>query len=75
MQHHHQTNQYLPLAVSVNEACRMTSLGRTKLYAMMSTGELPYRKIGSRTVILMADIKKLLGDTSALKSSEQTERE
>lgn len=75
MQHHKQTGQNLPLAVSVNEACRMTSLGRTKLYAMMSAGDLPYRKIGSRTVILMADIQNLLADTSALKSSEQTERQ
>lgn len=70
MQHHHQTNQYLPLAVSINEACRMTSLGRTKLYAMMSTGELPYRKIGSRTIILTADIKKLLNLPNDIESAE-----
>lgn len=70
MQHHHQTNQYFPLAVSINEACRMTSLGRTKLYAMMSTGELPYRKIGSRTIILTADIKKLLNFPNDIESAE-----
>lgn len=70
MQHHKQTNQFLPLAVSVNEACRMTSLGRTKLYAMMSTGELPYRKIGSRTIILTADINKLLNFPNDIESAE-----
>ena len=67
MQHHKQSG---PLAVSVNEACRMTSLGRTKLYAMMGTGDLPYRKIGSRTVILMADIKELLSLPDNTESAE-----
>lgn len=70
MQHHKQTRQNLPLGVSVNEACRMTSLGRTKLYAMMSTGELPYRKIGSRTIILTADINKLLSLPNDIESAE-----
>lgn len=70
MQHHKQTGQNLPLAVSVNEACRMTSLGRTKLYAMMSAGDLPYRKIGSRTVILTTDIKKLLNLPNDFESAE-----
>lgn len=70
MQHEKQTNRFLSLAVSVNEACRMTSLGRTKLYAMMSAGDLPYRKIGSRTIILMADIKKLLNLPNEIESEE-----
>ncbi len=70
MQHRKQTKPYLPLAVSVNEACRMTSLGRTKLYAMMSAGDLPYRKIGSRTIILTADIKKLLNVPNDIQSAE-----
>jgi len=70
MQHPEQTKQSLPLAVSVNEACRITSIGRTKLYAMMSAGDLPYRKIGSRTIILMADIKKLLNLPIEIESEE-----
>jgi excisionase family DNA binding protein len=70
MQQPEQTKQSLPLAVSVNEACRMTSIGRTKLYAMMSAGDLPYRKIGSRTIILMADIRKLLNLPNEIGSEE-----
>lgn len=70
MQHEKHSKLYFPLAVSVNEACRITSLGRTKLYAMMSAGDLPYRKIGSRTVILTADIKKLLSLPYDIKSAE-----
>lgn len=70
MQHPEQTEQFLPLAVSVNEACRITSIGRTKLYAMMSAGDLPYRKIGSRTIILMADIKKLLNLPNEIEAEE-----
>lgn len=70
MQHPEQTKQILPLAVSVNEACRITSIGRTKLYAMMSAGDLPYRKIGSRTIILMADIRKLFNLPNKIESEE-----
>ncbi len=70
MQQPEQTKQSLPLAVSVNEACRITSIGRTKLYAMMSAGDLPYRKIGSRTIILMADIRKLLNLPNEIESEE-----
>ena len=40
-----------PLAYSVSEACRMSSLGKTRLYQLISEGHLEARKIGRRTVI------------------------
>jgi excisionase family DNA binding protein len=39
------------LAVSVEEAAAMLSVGRTTLYAAISTGELPSLKIGRRRLI------------------------
>ena len=41
------------IAYSINEACRASSLGRTKIYAMLADPACPLRaiRIGGRTVI------------------------
>lgn len=39
------------LAVSPNEAARLCSIGRTTLYAALSSGELKSIKIGTRRLI------------------------
>ena len=41
------------LAYSIKEACRASSLGRTKIYAMLTDPACPLRaiRIGGRTVI------------------------
>ena len=49
-----------PLAVSVNDAARALSLGRTSIYAMISDGRLETFKLGRRTLIKMASIRRLV---------------
>lgn len=49
-----------PLAYSVGEACRVTSLGRTRLYQLISEGRLEVRKIGKRTLIPAASLRALI---------------
>lgn len=41
------------IAYSINEACRASSLGRTKIYALLADPDCPLRaiRIGGRTVI------------------------
>jgi excisionase family DNA binding protein len=39
-----------PLAVRVPEACRMTGIGKTKLYALIAAGDLAKVKIGGVTL-------------------------
>jgi excisionase family DNA binding protein len=39
------------LSYSISEACALTSLGRTTLYAAIKRGDLKTQKIGRRTVI------------------------
>ena len=39
----------MPLAVRVPEACRLTGIGRSKLYELIAAGELPIIKVGSIT--------------------------
>ena len=48
------------LAVSPNEAARMLGIGRTMLYALMGEGEIRYSKMGSRTLIRVAELERWL---------------
>lgn len=49
-----------PLAYSIKEACRATSLGRTRLYQLIAAGQLEAVKIGNRTLIPAHALHKLL---------------
>lgn len=49
-----------PLAYSINEACRVSSLGRTRLYQLIGEGRLEVRKIGKRTLIPAASLRALI---------------
>lgn len=54
------------LAVSPNEAARLCSIGRTTLYAALSSGELKSIKIGTRRLITVDALR------AWLKKNEQT---
>ena len=45
-----------PFAVDVDTAVRMSGIGRTSLFAAMARGDLPRRKLGRKTVILVSDL-------------------
>lgn len=49
-----------PLAYSVSDACRVSSLGRTRLYQLIADGRLEVRKIGKRTLIPAASLRALI---------------
>ena len=49
-----------PVAISVREFCRLSSLGRTSAFKLIREGQLECRRIGSRTVILMRSVEALL---------------
>lgn len=49
-----------PLAVSVNDAARALGLGRTSIYAMIGDGRLEIFKLGRRTLIKTASIRRLV---------------
>jgi len=49
-----------PICVRVNDAARMIGVRRTKLYELISTGELETIKIGKATRITTASLRKLV---------------
>ena len=49
-----------PLAYSIADACRVSSLGRTRLYQLIGEGRLETRKIGKRTLIPAASLRALV---------------
>ncbi len=46
-----------PFAVNVPEACRISGIGRSKLYELFQNGEIKPRKCGKRTLVLLSDLK------------------
>lgn len=48
------------IAVSPNEAARLCSIGRTTLYAALSSGELKSVKIGTRRLITLEALRDWL---------------
>jgi len=49
-----------PLTVRVREACRLTGIGRSKLYELIAAGEIAIVKIGTITLIPMASLEGLI---------------
>ena len=62
----HPTGQgasFEPLTVTVKEACRLSGLSFSTIYEKMGAEppQLERRKVGKRTLIVYASLKKLLG--------------
>ena len=49
-----------PLAHSIEDAARITTCGRTSIYAAIKEGALKARKVGRRTLILDSDLRAWL---------------
>jgi excisionase family DNA binding protein len=47
-------------AMSVDELCRWSGVGKTKIYAEAKSGRLKMRKIGARTLILRTEAEDWL---------------
>jgi excisionase family DNA binding protein len=54
-----------PLAVRVPEACRLTGIGRSKLYELIAAGEIRVIKVGSITLVPFAGHQQFLERRSA----------
>jgi excisionase family DNA binding protein len=49
-----------PLTVGVNEAMKLSGLGRSILYELLADGRIASRKVGKRRLIIYASLKAFL---------------
>jgi excisionase family DNA binding protein len=54
------------LFYSISETCGLLSLGRTKLYELIASGELPLRKVGKKSLVAAADLTRWAARLPAL---------
>jgi excisionase family DNA binding protein len=52
----------VPFAVSINDACKWAGIGRSSIYQAIRRGELPIRKSGRRSLVLMTDLQHWLSE-------------
>lgn len=48
------------LAVTISEAVQISGIGRTNLYKLFKDGSLKPRKSGSRTLVIVDELKEYL---------------
>lgn len=48
-----------PIWVSPREACRISSLGMTRIYELLNDGTLVSRKLGNRRLVLHESLERL----------------
>lgn len=49
-----------PLAYSIKEAIRVSSIGKTRLYSLINSGHIKITKVGNRTLVNAASLKNLV---------------
>jgi excisionase family DNA binding protein len=54
-----------PIWVTIDNACRASGLGRTKVYELIQCGILRSTKIGGRRLVSVASIRALGGEQAA----------
>ena len=55
-----------PITVRISDACRITGIGRSKLYELIQAGEIATIKVGTITLVPVASLETFLaGLTSA----------
>ncbi|WP_459661769.1 helix-turn-helix domain-containing protein [Novosphingobium sp. 11B] len=53
------------ISVGIREASRITGLSRGSLYKCARRGELPLRRVGAKTLVLVDDLHQLIAGQDA----------
>ena len=56
----HRETHLEPIAVRISEACRLTGIGRSKLYELIAGGQLEIVKVGAMTLVPMESLRGLI---------------
>jgi excisionase family DNA binding protein len=52
--------QPMPITVRVREACRLSGIGRSKLYELIAAGEIETIKVGTITLVPVISLTRFL---------------
>jgi excisionase family DNA binding protein len=55
-----EAHQPMPIAVRVREACRLSGIGRSKLYELIGAGEIDVVKVGTITLIPVSSLRRFI---------------
>jgi excisionase family DNA binding protein len=56
------SEHFSPEALSIDQACAIAGIGRTKIYQAINDGHLKARKYGKRTLILRSELHEFLAN-------------
>jgi excisionase family DNA binding protein len=56
----HEHSNIEPVTITIPDALRLSGLGRTKLYELLTKGEIQSVRVGTRRLIVFASLKALL---------------
>ena len=56
----HRRPELQPKALSIEQVCRVSGVGKTKLYELIAAGTLKSRKVGRRRLVLLTDLNDFL---------------
>ncbi len=48
------------ITVRIKEACRITGIGRSKLYELIAAGEIEIVKVGAMTLVPVAGLERFI---------------
>jgi excisionase family DNA binding protein len=57
-----------PMLLTIPECCCLVAIGRTKIYELIASGEIPVRKIGRKTLVAPADLRRWAEQLPTLRS-------
>jgi excisionase family DNA binding protein len=60
-----------PLVLSIDEAAKALSIGKTKLYAELAAGRIVGTKLGKRTLIKRENLNEYIANLEAYPSANQ----
>lgn len=56
------------MLLTITEACAQLNLGRTRLYSLISTGEIAARKAGKKTLIEKSELERWVSSLPSYQS-------
>lgn len=58
----------MTISLTIKQACKVSGIGKTKLYELINSGALPAKKLGKSTFILKSDLENFLTNLEEYKT-------